>query len=110
MTAVRRGTLLALVPLSVTCGRIDRPTAPTPVATPTTTSYVLCEDGMFALQYLGGEYPGSHQHDDNTIRFLFPGDGPWYAIGTLTVDLLEVRYSDMMEHSDFENAIYRRSR
>ena len=29
--------------------------------------------------------------------------------GTLKGDLLEVRYSEMMQHSDFENAVYRRS-
>jgi hypothetical protein len=147
MTAVRRGTLFALILLSVTCGRIDRPTAPTPVATPvatitppsppaeyppmrsgatlfefsgplsypvrgftTTSRYVLYEDGTFTLQYLGFEYPGSYERDDNTIRFLFPGDARWYATGTATFDLLEVRYNDIMEHSDFENAIYTRSR
>ena len=30
------------------------------------------------------------------------------ATGILQGDLLEVRYSDIMQHSDFENAVYRR--
>jgi hypothetical protein len=29
-----------------------------------------------------------------------------FATGTLKGDLLEVRYGDSMQHSDFENAVY----
>jgi hypothetical protein len=32
-----------------------------------------------------------------------------FATGTLKGDLLEVRYGDSMQHSDFENAVYRQS-
>ena len=42
--------------------------------------------------------------DSRPTRGLCP-----FATGTLKGDLLEVRYGDSMQHSDFENAVYRRS-
>lgn len=148
MTAVRRGAILVLAALSVTCGRIDPPTAPTstptqpvspappprpaeyppiigpasvfdfsgplsyPVRGYTTTSrYVLYDNGAFALQYLGFEYPGSYEKEGGTIRFLFsPSDSRSGAVGTLNGRLLEVRYSDTMQHADFEDAAYQLAR
>lgn len=79
----------------------------------TTSRYVLYDNGTFALQYIGFEYPGSYEKDGGTVRFLFfpcPCDERSQAIGTLNGELLEVRYSEMMQHSDFENATYTRSR
>lgn len=78
----------------------------------TTSRYVLYDDGAFALQYLGFEYPGSYEKDGGTIRFLFfpcPCNDRSQALATLNGDLLEVRYSEMMQHSDFEDATYKRS-
>lgn len=54
-----------------------------------------------------------YRQDNATITFRF--DGAWtldqgFATGTPRGDLLEVRYSEIMQHSDFENAVYRRSR
>jgi hypothetical protein len=44
------------------------------------------------------------------ITFRFDGGDQGFATGTLKGDLLEVRYSERVQHSDFENAVYRRSR
>ena len=147
LTAARRGTLVALMALSVACDGIDPPMAPTatpprpvstlpppppaeyppinggaslfefsgglsyPVRSYTTTSrYALDAGGTFALQYLGFEYVGSYQEEGASMRLLFSGDSRWSAIGTLNGDVLEVRYNDIMQHSDFEDATYTRSR
>ena len=76
-----------------------------------TSRYVLYENGAFALQYvsLAGQYTGSYRQEDGSIYFDFNADRLWDASGTLNDDLLEVRYSDQMQHSDFENAVYIRS-
>ena len=65
---------------------------------------------MFALRYdaFAHVYLGTYQQDYDTIGFRFGGQDN--ATGTLKEDLLEVRYSDMMQQSDFENAVHRRSR
>lgn len=66
---------------------------------------------MFGLRYdaFAHVYLGTYRQDDDTISFRFsPGDLV-NATGTLKGDLLEVRYSEMMQQSDFENAVYRRS-
>ena len=83
-----------------------------------TSSYVLYDNGAFSLRYesLGdGTYAGSYRQDDGRIIFDFgadrigsQGDQP-EAIATINGDLLLVQYSDMMQHSDFENAVYRRA-
>lgn len=76
-----------------------------------TSRYVLYDNGVFALQYLGFEYPGGYEKDGGTIRFLLfpPVSRSDDAIGTLNGDLLEVRYSDSMHQADFEDAAYKRS-
>ena len=46
---------------------------------------------------------------DERVTFYFgPDDNSPDASGILKGNLLEVRFSDMMQHSDFENAVYRR--
>jgi hypothetical protein len=81
----------------------------------TGSQYLLYDNGVFGLRYeaLALVYLGTYEAENDTITFRF--DGAWtldrgIAIGTLKGDLLEIRYSDIMEHSDFENAVYRRSR
>ncbi len=78
----------------------------------TASKYVLYENGAFLLQYasLGGEYVGTYRQDNGLISFRFTADGRWFATGTLNGDSLEVRYNEIMELSDFESAVYRRSR
>ena len=77
----------------------------------TGSKYVLYETGAFSLQYPSFSDPGylgSYRQENDEINFDFGADGSWDASGTLNGDLLEVRYSQMMEHSDFENAVYKR--
>lgn len=108
MTAVHRGAIVVLAAFSVTCGRIDSPTAPTstptqPVSTVSplrpaeyppiigpagvfdfseplsypvrgftmTSRFVLYDNGAFALQYLGFEYPGSYEKKAALSGFSF---------------------------------------
>ena len=75
------------------------------------SSFVLYESGGFYLQYdaFAHRYHGGYEQDGERILFYFgEGDSTPDAIGTLIGDLLEVRYSDRMQHSDFENAVYQR--
>jgi hypothetical protein len=130
MTRVLRyGSLIGGLMLAVACGT-EQPTAPSalpipptitvplqqlpvgePVATYVTpgSQYLLYGNGVFGLRYdaFAHVYLGSYRQDYDTILFMFGGAST--ATGTLKEDLLEVRYSDIMVHSDFENAIYRRS-
>jgi hypothetical protein len=71
--------------------------------------YLLYPDGVFGLQYDAFAHVsmGTYRQDGTTITFRFDDFG--IATGTLNGDLLEVRYSEIMQHSDFENAVYRRS-
>jgi hypothetical protein len=85
-----------------------------PVREYTTGSrYVLYEDGTFALQYLrSGEYRGTYAEANGLITFDWEGwstAGQWGANGSLGDDSLTVRYNLVMEMSDFENAVYRRT-
>jgi hypothetical protein len=75
-----------------------------------TSRYVLYDNGAFALQYLGFEYPGSYEQDVGIIRLVFSSDGRSDAIGTLNGELLEVRDRENMHPADFEDATYKRSR
>ncbi len=76
----------------------------------TVSRYVLYDNGTFALQYAHGfEYIGTYRQENGRIHFDFDANGSSDASGALNDDSLEVRYSDIMLHSDFENAIYRRS-
>jgi hypothetical protein len=73
------------------------------------SQYLLYDNGVFGLRYdaFAHVYLGTYRQDYDTILFMFGGAST--ATGTLNGDLLEVRYSDTMVHSDFENAVYRRS-
>ena len=75
------------------------------------SKYVLYDNGAFSLQYasLGGEYVGTYRQEIGLISFRFVADDRWFATGTLNGDSLEVRYNAIMDLSDFENAVYRRS-
>jgi hypothetical protein len=74
------------------------------------SQYVLYENGAFSLEYptLGGTLVGAYVLQDGRISFIFSSF--WDASGTLNGDVLEIRYGDRMLHSDFENAVYQRSR
>jgi hypothetical protein len=76
------------------------------------SKYVLYDNGAFTFQYPAQAVPylGAYRQENGGISFDFsPTDGSQDASGALNGDLLEVRYSLRMEHSDFENAVYRRS-
>jgi hypothetical protein len=74
----------------------------------TGSQYLLYESGEFGLQYdaFPHVYRGTYRQDNGIINFHFAGE---IAAGTLAGDLLEVRYSERMQHADFEDAVYRRS-
>jgi len=94
----------------------------------TGSQYLLYNNGVFGLRYdaFPHVYLGTYRQDNATITFRFDDAWTWdrgwsclsdsrptgglcpFATGTLKGDLLEVRYGDSMQHSDFENAIYRR--
>ena len=83
-----------------------------PVSGYTTASkYVLYDNGAFSLEYeeFATPYLGTYRQENGLIDFDFIAGGSSDASGALNGDLLEVRYSDRMLHSDFENAVYRRS-
>ncbi|MCL4814463.1 MAG: hypothetical protein KJ061_18390 [Vicinamibacteraceae bacterium] len=76
----------------------------------TRSAFVLYESGAFYLKYDAFEhrYIGSYETDQSRVLFNFGSDSRGGAIGTLKGGLLEVEFSDLMQHSDFENAVYRR--
>ena len=73
------------------------------------SQFLLYENGAFGLRYQAFEhvYLGMYRQDDATIIFWFDSSGG--ATGILKGDLLEIRFSELMQHSDFDNAVYRRS-
>jgi hypothetical protein len=77
-----------------------------------TSVFVLNPSGTFALHYPALSatlaYRGTYERDGNHISFHFSDVTGSDADGTLDGDSLTVRYSLMMEMSDFENAIYKR--
>jgi hypothetical protein len=93
----------------------------------TGSQYLLYDNGVFGLRYdaFSHVYLGTYRQDGEAIMLRFTETWSWekasclsdsrptnglcpFAIGTLKGDLLEVRYGDSMQHSDFENAVYRR--
>ena len=81
-----------------------------PVSDVTTGSqYLLYENGVFGLRYdaFAHVYLGTYRQNDTTIGFSF--DGHEGATGTFQGDRLAIVYTELMQHSDFENAVYRRS-
>jgi hypothetical protein len=76
----------------------------------TGSQYRLYDNGVFGLRYdaFAHGYLGTYRQDNATITFRFDGAWTWdqgIATGTLKGDLLEVRCSDIVEHSDFEDAV-----
>lgn len=75
------------------------------------SSIVLYESGGCYLQYdsLPGQLRGRCEHAEAEIRFYFSErtSAP-DATGLVRGDVLEMRFSLQMQHSDFENAVYRR--
>ena len=73
--------------------------------------FLLYENGAFLLQYvsLGVDYPGTYSQTDDVVHFTWVGSAAPSAVGTLSGDLLAVEYSLEMQHSDFENAVYKRA-
>jgi hypothetical protein len=76
--------------------------------------FVLYDNGAFVLEYHGFPgYRGRYRHADGVLQFLFIGSGrtvdeAWDdAIGTPNGDALAIEFELMMQHSDFENAVYR---
>jgi len=75
------------------------------------SSFVLYETGGCYLLY--EDFPnrlrGRYGQDAGRIAFYFSEQSNTPdAIGTLKGDLLEIRYSEIMLHSDYENAVYKR--
>jgi hypothetical protein len=81
-----------------------------------TSRFVLYDNGTFELQYrtcmCGGEYLGRYTETPGSITFEWDGwsaAGPWGASGTLQGDTLTVRYNQIMQLTDFEDAAYLRT-
>jgi hypothetical protein len=74
--------------------------------------FVLYDNGAFVLRYLRlGElgYRGGCKDANGVITFEWEGwssAGPWGATGTLQGELLAVQYNSVMQHTDFEDAVY----
>jgi hypothetical protein len=77
-----------------------------------TSRFVLYDNGAFVLQYpsLGeGGYRGGYTEANGVITFEWEGwsvAGAWGATGTLTGGSLTVQYNEIMQHTDFEAAVY----
>jgi hypothetical protein len=70
--------------------------------------FVLYDNGAFVLQYpsLGDVgYRGGYEDANGVIAFDF-GGGPKGATGSVEGNLLTVRYNEIMNQSDFEDAVY----
>jgi hypothetical protein len=81
------------------------------------SKFVLYDNGAFALQYPAsqsgsGLYRGAYKDESGNIMFLFEFQGrsvgeQWDdATGVLKGDSLTIQYDLLMQHSDFENAVY----
>ena len=75
------------------------------------SKYVLYDNGAFSFEYPSQlvPYSGTYRQENGLFHFDFVANGSSDASGMLNGDLLEVRYNERMVHSDFENAVYRRS-
>jgi hypothetical protein len=74
--------------------------------------FVLYDNGAFVLQYpsLGERgYRGAYKDTNGVIAFEWEGwsiAGPWGATGALKADSLTVQYNQIMQLTDFEDAVY----
>jgi hypothetical protein len=88
-----------------------------PVSDLTKTSrFVLYENGVFVLDFsacnCGERYRGGFTETNGVITFEWEGwniMGPWGATGRLDGDTLAVQYNLVMQLSDFEDGVYRRT-
>jgi hypothetical protein len=76
---------------------------------------VLYDNGAFGLQYpsIAHVYRGAYRNANGVLMFLFDWsagrsvDEPWVdATGILQGNSLTLQFDDIMQHSDFENAVY----
>jgi hypothetical protein len=84
-----------------------------PVSNNTKNSrFVLYDNGAFVLEYVSlGElgYRGGYKDANGVLIFGWEGwsvAGSWGAIGTLQAEFLTVQYNLIMQHTDFEDAVY----
>lgn len=88
--------------------------APYPVSHYTQQSSIrLYDNGAFALDYPSGSYAGTYTERGGNLVFEWDGGsggGVWGATGTISGDILTVRYNLVMQLSDFEDAVYLRVR
>jgi hypothetical protein len=76
--------------------------------------YVFFSDSTFLLQYASYrfgifQYPGRFSRTNSNIVFFWQGAstaGPWGSVATVRGDTLDVRYGDLMIHSDFVDGRY----
>jgi hypothetical protein len=79
--------------------------------------FVLYDNGALALQYPHSQYGsglfrGAYKYENSNVMILFEFQGrsvgeQWVdATGTLKGDSLTIQYSETMQHSSFENAVY----
>jgi hypothetical protein len=77
--------------------------------------FVLYENGAFVLRFPSvgeGGYRGGYADANGVITFEWEGwnvGGPWGATGTIKGDSLTVRYNQIMQWTDFEDAVYVRT-
>jgi hypothetical protein len=73
------------------------------------STFVLYESGVFSLRFVTVDYEvrGRYERVNGQVHFHFSERSPAAdAIGTLRDNLMEVRYSEIMLHSDYEDAVY----
>ena len=79
--------------------------------------FVLYDNGAFELQYPPSQYGpglfrGAYQHANGVTLLLFQFQGrivgtPWTdATASLKGNSLTLEYHEIMQHADFENAVY----
>jgi hypothetical protein len=79
-----------------------------------TSRFILYDNGAFVLQYpsLGeGGYRGGFTEANGVITLQWEGSstaGPWGATATFEGESLTVRYNQIMQMTDFEDAVYGR--
>jgi len=79
------------------------------------SKYVFYDNGAFVLIYdpLRPGYRGAYLETNGEVLFSWEGwsrAGPWGASATLRGDSLTVRYNEVMQMTDFEDALYIRQR
>jgi hypothetical protein len=106
--------LIQLVPTRVFSGSFRTfafAQSPDPVQESTRLSaFRLYDNGAFSLDYPAGSYGGTYSDTNGSLVFTWDAGsaaGSWGATGSISGDLLTVRYNTIMSLSDFEDATYR---